>query len=99
MAVEITMSGTRTLAEPGDEIVVRLDESAITGFVWTIMDLGRHVELVSSESIENDTRHERVIRLRAKDPGTSNVRLELRRPWEKTRIERFELQVEVRERL
>jgi predicted secreted protein len=93
MAVEITTSGTRVEAEPGEEIVIRLTENTTTGYQWTIMDLGRHVELLDERLEAGDT--ERVIRLRATQPGLSKVRLELKRPWERTQIERFEAQVEV----
>ncbi|TWP53533.1 protease inhibitor I42 family protein [Lentzea tibetensis] len=95
MAVEITASGTRVEAAPGEEIVIRLTENTTTGYQWTIMDLGRHVELVDDELTETRSNGERVIRLRATDPGLSKVRLELKRPWERTQIERFEVQVDV----
>ena len=91
-------------AQPGDEIVIRLQENITTGYQWEIAEIDPSVvELVDTEYLEAPTPGAigyggtRTFRFRAAARGHARIQLRLRRSWEATdaAIERFEVSVHV----
>lgn len=100
--IEVAVPGTKVSAQVGDEIVVRLPETATSGYQWTVERVTGPLEVVSSEllpaaleGIPPGATGERFIRVAATNAGAGAVRLELRRVWETEPAERFEFQVAV----
>jgi predicted secreted protein len=89
--VEVTRAGEAVSVSLGDRIVVVLDEqSAGTGYGWALSRLPDFLD-VEADSLEpgrdaapGAVATRRIV-LRARDRGTSRVRLELRRSWEQDR--------------
>lgn len=75
-------------AQPGDLIVFRLEENLTTGYGWEAEPVeGSAVELIESTYVEATGKTigrggTRVLRFLAKSPGSQEVHLQLRRPWE-----------------
>jgi len=71
-----------------DVIVLRLEENLTTGYGWEAdAGDGSVVELIESEYIEASGKEigrggMRVLRFVAKSPGSQDIRLKLRRPWD-----------------
>ena len=92
---------------PGDEIVVDLDESPSTGYVWNA-SVGKGYEIVES-SFEQDVpngddlvvggRGRRRLVLRTVEPGEHRLDLQLQRPWQRSQppLKRFALRLTVEE--
>src|SRR5262245_8889753 len=71
----------------GEEISLTLDENRTTGFQWTVESVEGEVTLVSCEfespaGGRAGTAGRRAILLRAQGPGSAELRLRYRRPWE-----------------
>ncbi len=75
-------------AHPGDVIMFRLEENLTTGYGWEVETVeGSMVELIESTYVEAPGKAlgrggTRVLRFVAKSPGSQEVRLRLRRPWD-----------------
>ena len=74
-------------ARCGDELVLRLEENLTTGYSWALESTDGVVELLESTYTENLGKAmgrggQRVIRLQVKSPGSQDIYLSLRRPWE-----------------
>jgi predicted secreted protein len=85
--VEVDKKGSELEASVGDEVIVRLTENSTTGYQWAVRDAGPALAVESSEvagvpGAAPGAAGERVIRFRAKQPGTAVVSLVLERPWE-----------------
>ncbi|MGH3320779.1 MAG: protease inhibitor I42 family protein [Streptosporangiaceae bacterium] len=99
--LEVHDAGSQVRASVGDELVVRLAENAATGYQWRVGALAPALTVESSR-LEIDggglgAASERVLRLRAVEPGQSTVRLTLERPWEQARPQgQFDFVVRVR---
>jgi predicted secreted protein len=100
--IEVAAAGTKVSAQVGDEIVVRLPETATTGYQWTVEQITGPLQVVSSEllpaapeGVPPGAAGERFIRVATTSAGAGAVRLELRRVWETEPAERFEFQVAV----
>jgi len=96
--LEVTASGSTVTASPADRIVIRLAESATSGYQWSVAEAGEALEVESSElslpgSAAPGAAAQRVIRLRPRGPGRARVRLHLKRAWEPEPADRFDLDV------
>lgn len=89
--VEITEGDRSATVAPGDEVVVRLSESATTGYQWSVESIEGPLSLIGSELRPPGTlvsgappgaAGERVVRLRASSSGEGTIRLGLKRTWE-----------------
>jgi inhibitor of cysteine peptidase len=101
--VHLTKDDTGSMVEvsPGDMVTVTLDQTASTGYRWTV-DNGTEPVLAFSG---DETRSSPAVgskgsvewSFRAAQPGTTKLRLKLWRDWEgdKSVIERFETTVQV----
>lgn len=101
--VQLTLedSGSDIQVAPGDTVTVRLDQTASTGYRWSLD--GDGASILSLE--EDRTRSSPEIGskgsvdwiFRAEKPGTTELHLKLWREWEgdKSVIERFETTVNV----
>ena len=75
-------------AQQGDAIVFRLEENLTTGYGWEIETVeGSVVELIESTYIvapgmAMGRGGMRVLRFVARSPGSQEIRLILRRPWD-----------------
>lgn len=85
----------------GDEVVLTVDETATTGYVWQIAAVNGPLEVLGDRSIAPSSdapgaggAHE--VRLRAADPGDGELHLTLRRPWEQSAAASDEVRVKVR---
>ncbi|GAB3598338.1 hypothetical protein GCM10027446_28270 [Angustibacter peucedani] len=95
MSVEIEGAGA-VEAGVGEDVVVRLDENGTTGYQWQPAEPPAGVEVVASEFLppSNDAAGaggQRVITLRASEPGEHHVTLERRRAWEPAAAETAEV--------
>lgn len=78
--------GTTLLVAPDEVIRVVLPQVAGTGYVWSCAEHGSGLDLVAEQDVAGDAgpgasgHHE--VRLRARQPGTWQVRLVHRRAWE-----------------
>jgi len=88
---------------PGDVIVIRIEENLTTGYGWEIESgEGTVVALEESNYVEaagmaTGRSGMRLLRFIARAPGSQEVRLQLRRPWDppdKT-IEQFSITIRV----
>jgi inhibitor of cysteine peptidase len=71
----------------GDVIELRLGENLTTGYRWEVKTEGSVVELIGSTYVEAPGKAlgrggTRVLRFVAKSPGSQEIRLRLRRPWD-----------------
>ncbi len=85
--VEVRESGTAVSVAAGDRIVIRLAENPTTGYQWTISSVPDPLELLSSEFVAPERLQpgaagERLVVLRARSAGHSEVALKLARAWE-----------------
>jgi len=75
-------------AQTGDLIVFRLEENLTTGYGWEAKSVeGSAVELIESNYVEATGKTigrggTRVLRFLARSPGSQEIHLQLRRPWE-----------------
>lgn len=74
-------------AHQGDVIVIRLEENLTTGYGWEVKTGGSVVELIESTYIEATEKAlgrggTRVLRFAARSPGSQEILLKLRRPWD-----------------
>ena len=95
-------NGKRIQLKVGDTLEIHLGENASTGFTWTstqahepvLTEKDRTVEGVAGRPGSPGQRH---IHYEAVHPGTAEVELHYRRPWEKKDPARtFKLHVEVK---
>jgi predicted secreted protein len=102
--VEITENGSTTTVEHGDEIVLRLPENATTGYQWSIESVTGPLAVVHSELLAPgaaETRPapgaagERLVRIRATEPGVGSIKLNLKRAWEPNAAAEFTAAVTV----
>lgn len=90
----------------GDTIVVSRTENPSTGYRWEIEIGDAHVVALQSSEFVTDLRAKvgapgiRTFTLKALFPGTSKVRLTLKRGWEpyEAAIDRFEVTIDVHDR-
>jgi len=89
--VEVRESGSSVAVSGGDQVVVRVPETASAGYQWSVEEIAGPLELVSSDlELERQpapapgAAGERVVRLRAGGSGEGRLVLALRRPWEPT---------------
>jgi len=83
---------TAITPRPGDEIVIELQETPSTGYIWQLRDAPDHLELVDSDfepRLSEGSRDERYgsagnrrFILRADREGHETLRMEMSRPWE-----------------
>ncbi len=98
--IEVRTTGSRITVSAVDRIVVRLPENASTGYQWSIAQLGEPLEVMSNEftlpgQIVPGAAGERVVIIQPRGPGHAQLRLELKRSWERNPIEQFEADVQV----
>lgn len=80
--------GSTFYARPDDVIVFHLEENITTGFGWEAeVGEGSVVELQESKYVEASGKEigcggMRVLCFVARSPGTQEIRLKLRRPWD-----------------
>ncbi len=95
----------RTLdARPGDLVVIRIEENLTTGYGWEVEPFADTVlALAESSYVEATDRAMgrggmRSVRFVARAPGSQQVRLQLRRPWDppEKAIEQFSVTIRVR---
>jgi len=83
-----TQTGSSVEANPGDRIIVALEESPTSGFRWELDPLDQDVlELESSDFIPADASHlggdgMREVSFRVKKAGSAHIALKLWRDWE-----------------
>jgi inhibitor of cysteine peptidase len=91
-------------ADPGDVVVIRLEENMTTGYGWEVgaMDSSL-VELLDSEYAEAPgialgRGGTRTLRFRTRSSGSERIQLRLQRPWESedAAVEHFEVTIRVR---
>jgi inhibitor of cysteine peptidase len=80
-------NGTAIELQPGDELIVRLDENPTTGYRWEIDRLDGPLEPIADSyemsapgTIGGGGSHE--FRFRAASPGTAHLTLKHLRSWE-----------------
>jgi predicted secreted protein len=98
--IEVQPTDRLVKAGPGDRIVVRLPETATTGYQWAVEEVEGPLEVELTELVPpNDARPgaggERLIVLRGRGTGAARVIFAQRRPWESEPIERRELAVTI----
>jgi predicted secreted protein len=75
-------------ADLGDVIVLHLEENLTTGYGWEVETEGSVVELIESTHIDKTTKvlmgsgGMRVLRIATRSPGSQEIHMRLRRPWE-----------------
>jgi predicted secreted protein len=94
-------------ARQGDVIVFRLEENLTTGYGWEVETgeavKGSVVELIESTYVEAPEMAmgrggTRILRFVARSPGSQEIRLRLRRPWDPPDISIEHLEVTIRVR-
>jgi predicted secreted protein len=91
-------------AHPGDVIVFRFEENLTTGYGWEVETVeGSVFELIESTYVETPgmamgSGGMRVLRFVARSPGSQEIRLRLRRPWDSPdrALEHLEVTIRVR---
>ena len=91
-------------AHRGDVIVFRLEENLTTGYGWEVKTVeGSVVEFIESTYVEATGMAigrggMRVMRFVARSPGSQEIRLQLRRPWDPPdkALEHLEVTIRVR---
>jgi predicted secreted protein len=90
-----------TEVNAGDEVVLTVDETATTGYVWQVAAVDGPLEVLGDRSVAPSSNapgaggaHE--VHLRAADAGNGEVHLMLRRPWERSAPASDELRLKVR---
>lgn len=87
---EITINDNRVFAEggPDDVFVFRLPDRAASGYLWNedrLIDMGFTILADRREAAEDEnlvgSESERILIVRATEPGVYNVRLDEQRPW------------------
>ncbi len=74
-------------ADPGDVIVLHLEENLTTGYGWEVETEGSVVELIESNHVENTEiamgcAGMRILSFATRSPGSKEIHLRLRRPWD-----------------
>ncbi len=90
--------------QPGDTIIVRLDENATTGFQWAVDKSGDDIltlqnsDYAPAPGSKIGGGGQRIFTFRAQKAGAVGLQLKLWRQWEgdKSVIERFAVAIEVR---
>jgi inhibitor of cysteine peptidase len=98
-------NGKSFAVRPGDAIAIRLPENPTTGYQWAIDQTNSEIiellESVFSPGSETaiGSGGVRIVRFRAKTPGTVQIRLKKWRSWQgdSSIVERFEVTIQVRE--
>lgn len=102
--VEQSDHGKTLKAHPNDVVEIRLDENLTTGYGWETAEIDSSVlEPLDSSYTEHPGSllgrgGVRTFRFKAGSPGSAQLRLRLRRPWEPVdaAIEHFEITIEVK---
>lgn len=98
-------AGGQVALAPGDILIVKLEASPGTGYGWEIIDLDTTVlsplgepTLESAEKGGPGAMEQQVFRLQAKKAGSTLLKLDYVRPWEKDipPINTYSIDVEVR---
>ncbi|WP_347350294.1 protease inhibitor I42 family protein [Intrasporangium sp.] len=93
--------GDRVELTPGDELLLRLAQQSGGGYLWSVAELpeclteGR-AEVEPVDRALPGRARTLALGLHAGDPGSGEVVLTLRRPWESEPTERRVIHVEVR---
>jgi predicted secreted protein len=87
-------------AQTGDTVTVRLQETATTGYVWSVTGVGGGLQVEEDRSVASGDRApggggEHLVRLHAKQPGTWYVDLQRARAWEPEPAEKRRITVTV----
>lgn len=100
--IDIPVAGDLEVqAAVGDSLVLRLPETATTGYQWETVDVADHLEVVSSHLETSGTTApgaaaQRVIQLRALGSGAGSITLRLVRNWESAAAREHRICVQVR---
>src|SRR5215475_11758974 len=97
--IETSTSGATVHATVGDRVIIRIRENATTGYQWTVREIGEPLELETNELIPpSETRPgaagERLVIVRPARAGRGRVALDLKRAWEPTATDHFEIEVD-----
>jgi inhibitor of cysteine peptidase len=88
VVLERAAAGTALSVAPGDSVVVRLDEIPTSGYRWEVQDFDGRVlqpagdDFITAAGGAVGGGGLREFRFRVVGPGTSELRLIRRRPWE-----------------
>ena len=99
--VEVRQNGAQVAVEPGDRVVVRVQENATTGYQWSARVSGpleeESSELVPPATAAPGAAGERRVVCRAVGTGTGTIHLTLARPWDAgaAPADRFDVEVSV----
>lgn len=86
---------------PGDEVLLRLEQQSGGGYLWSLADVPDFLSELPAE-VEPVERalpgraRTAALALRATGPGSGDVVITLRRPWEAEPVEQRRIHVEVR---
>lgn len=97
--VALARDDSAVAVERGDVLVVRLEETATTGYLWRAETDGGLVEVddvTEPGGPAPGASGERVLRLRAEEAGTWRLDLRLGRPWEDAVAQERRVDVTVR---
>lgn len=97
--VALARDDSAVAIERGDVLVVRLEETATTGYLWRAETDGGLVEVDDATGAGGPApgaAGERVLRFRADEPGSWTLDLRLARPWEDAVAQERRVDVTVR---
>jgi predicted secreted protein len=97
--IEASANGTTVHAAVGDRVIIRIRENATTGYQWAVREIGEPLELESNELVPPSEMRpgaagERVVIVRPARSGRGRVALDLKRAWEPTATDHFEVEVD-----
>jgi inhibitor of cysteine peptidase len=103
--IVVTKHGLGSIIEAhrGDVIVLRLEENLTTGYGWEVENEGSVVELIESTYVEATGMAmghggTRILRFVTRSPGSQEIHLKLRRPWDPPdrSLEHLDVTIQVR---
>lgn len=100
--IDIPVAGDLEVqADIGDSLVLRLPETATTGYQWATAEVADHLKVVSSRLETSGTMApgaaaQRVIQLVALRSGAGSITLRLARSWESAAAREHRVSVQVR---
>ena len=92
-------SGTFLEAGPNDLFVVRVQDNSSSGYIWKLIDVGEHVDLISEEGTCKlsdcyGTASNRLIYFRFTVPGVHRLVFEHVRPWNQTKLDEITIEID-----